>query len=436
MERKWSTGRSAPLTAVVLLAGSLVAAAPAAAEDRNGGPVPEVEWGACPADVPTGPYPLECGTVPVPVDYGDPGGAGIDIMVSRLASEVPGERRGILMLNPGGPGGSGLSMPADLAALGAPASLSNTYDLIGMDPRGVGHSAPVSCGFTTDQAYYGNIPPYAVDDAAITDQAVTAEAVADRCAANDTDGLLPHISTANTARDMDRIREALGEEKTGYFGVSYGSALGAAYASLFPERTDRIVLDSNIGDTFLGYDGLRQFGAGFEEAFPTSPPGWRDATAATAWGTRRSRCGRPTSRSRGGSTRRRWRASTAPPSDSPPSSACTASRTTPGRRSCGRRWTTATRARSSGTWTARPVAVRRRPSPWQRTTPGRRSSRWPATTPSGRRTSTPTGAVSPRTGSGTRCTARPLPTSCRAPTGTTSRPRPRWRSPGRARPTS
>ncbi|WP_433696917.1 alpha/beta hydrolase [Nocardiopsis sp. CA-288880] len=268
MERQWSTARSAPLTALVLLAGSLVAAAPAAADDRDGGPVPEVEWGACPADVPAGPYPLECGTVPVPVDYGAPEGAGIDIMVSRLAGEAPGERRGILMLNPGGPGGSGLSMPADLAALGAPASLLDTYDLIGMDPRGVGHSAPVSCGFTTDQAYYGNIPPYAVDDAAITDQAVTAEAVADRCAANDADGLLPHISTANTARDMDRIRAALGEEKASYFGVSYGSALGAAYASLFPGRTDRIVLDSNIGDTFLGYDGMRRFSLGFEEAFP------------------------------------------------------------------------------------------------------------------------------------------------------------------------
>ncbi|MEE2043198.1 alpha/beta hydrolase [Nocardiopsis tropica] len=268
MERKWSTGRSAPLTAVVLLAGSLVAAAPAAADDRDGRPVPEVEWGACPADVPTGPYPLECGTVPVPVDYGDPEGAGIDIMVSRLAGGAPDGRRGILLLNPGGPGGSGLSMPADLAALGAPTSLLDTYDLIGMDPRGVGHSSPVSCGFTADQAYYGNIPPYAVDDAAVTDHAVTAEQVADQCAANDTEGLLPHMSTANTARDMDRIRAALGEERTSFFGVSYGTALGSAYASMFPERTDRIVLDSNIGDTFLGYDGLRQFGPGFEEAFP------------------------------------------------------------------------------------------------------------------------------------------------------------------------
>ncbi|MEE2037634.1 alpha/beta hydrolase [Nocardiopsis sp. CT-R113] len=256
------------MVAVTLLAGSLVAGTPAAADDRGEAPVTGVEWGPCPADVPAGAHALECGTVPVPVDYDDPEGAEIDIMVSRLASTVPGERRGVLMLNPGGPGGSGLSMPADLASLGVPASVLNTYDLIGMDPRGVHHSAPVSCGFTADQGYYGNIPPYAVDEAAVADQAEASAAVADQCAQNDVDGLLPHISTANTARDMDRIRAALGEEKASFFGVSYGSALGAAYASLFPERTDRIVLDSNVGDTYMGYDGIRRFALGFEEAFP------------------------------------------------------------------------------------------------------------------------------------------------------------------------
>ncbi|MFC4563633.1 alpha/beta hydrolase [Nocardiopsis mangrovi] len=254
--------------AVILLAGSLVAAAPAAAGDRGEGAVTGVEWGPCPEDVPAGPHPLECGTVPVPVDYDDPEGAEVEIMVSRLASADPDKRRGVLLLNPGGPGGSGLSMPADLASLGMPASVMNTYDLIGMDPRGVGHSSPVSCGFTTDQEYYGNIPPYAVDDAAVVEQAEAAAAVADQCAQNDDDGLLRHVSTANTARDLDRIRAALGEEKASFFGVSYGSALGAAYTSMFPERSDRIVLDSNIGDTHLDYDGVRRFAQGFEETFP------------------------------------------------------------------------------------------------------------------------------------------------------------------------
>lgn len=268
MGRRRSTGRGLPPVVAVCLAGSLVAAAPAAADERGGAPTTELAWGACPEDVPVGTHPLECATVPVPVDYDDPEGAGIEIMVSRLASTDPEQRRGVLLLNPGGPGGSGLSMPADLASLGMPASVLNSYDLIGMDTRGVGRSSAVSCGFTMDQEYFGNIPPYAVDEAAVTEQAAIAEAVADQCARSDENGLMSHISTANMARDLDRIRAALGEEEASYFGLSYGTALGAAYASMFPGSTDRIVLDSNIGDTFLDYEGMRRFGLGFEETFP------------------------------------------------------------------------------------------------------------------------------------------------------------------------
>ncbi|WP_435111848.1 alpha/beta hydrolase [Nocardiopsis synnemataformans] len=268
MGRRWSAGRSLPPMVVVCLAGSLVAAAPAAAEERGEAPTTALEWGACPEDVQDETHPLECATVPVPMDYDDPEGAEIEIMVSRLASTDPDQRRGVLLLNPGGPGGSGLSMPAGLASLGIPASVLNSYDLIGMDTRGVGHSSAVSCGFTTDQEYLGNIPPYAVDEAAVTERAGVAEAAADQCARSDDNEQIRHISTANMARDLDRIRAALGEEKASFFGLSYGSALGAAYASMFPESTDRIVLDSNIGDTFLDYDGMRRYALGFEETFP------------------------------------------------------------------------------------------------------------------------------------------------------------------------
>lgn len=268
MGRGWRAGRSLPLLAGAALAGSLVAAAPVTAEDRGAEPGPGLEWGPCPEDLPTGATALECSTLAVPLDYGDPDGAEIEIMVSRLSSAAPGERRGVLLLNPGGPGSSGLGMPADLVSLGIPGSVLNSYDLIGMDPRGVGRSSPVSCGFTTDQDYIGNVPPYAVDDDAVLAQAGIAEAVAAQCAENDDAGLLPHLSTANTARDMDRVRAALGEEEISYFGVSYGSALGAAYTSLFPGRSDRIVLDSNVGDTYLGSEGVRAFGRGAEEAFP------------------------------------------------------------------------------------------------------------------------------------------------------------------------
>ncbi|WP_435282046.1 alpha/beta hydrolase [Streptomyces koelreuteriae] len=266
MKRHRSIGRSPALAVVLGLSGSLVAV-PAAADGPRAS---QVRWGACPEDVvaEAAPTELRCATVPVPVDYADPGGARIDLMISRLAGTNPEERRGTLMLNPGGPGGSGLAQAALLVARGLPADVLDSYDLIGMDTRGIGHSAPVTCGFTPDGPYTSNIPPYAADDTAVTEQAKTAEKVAEQCARQDRDGRLRHLTTANTARDLDRIRAALGEEKTSYLGYSYGTALGAAYASMFPERSDRIVLDSNIGDTHLDRDGLRRYALGMEQTFP------------------------------------------------------------------------------------------------------------------------------------------------------------------------
>ncbi|GAA1615683.1 alpha/beta hydrolase [Actinoplanes couchii] len=243
-----------------LLVGEPTKAQPAEAEPRR--------WAACPAEVITAPFVAQCTTVTVPLDYRDPDGATIDLMVSRIAATDPAKRRGILMFNPGGPGGTGLDQPAFLLNKGMPASVLASYDLIGMDTRGVGHSSPVSCGFTADDAYWANIPPYAGDTAAVTAQSKIAAEVAQRCAANDTDGRLRHLTTANTARDLDRIRAALGEKKASFYGASYGSALGAAYVSLFPDSTDRIVLDSNLADTHLDRDSLRRYARGFEETFP------------------------------------------------------------------------------------------------------------------------------------------------------------------------
>jgi pimeloyl-ACP methyl ester carboxylesterase len=256
-------GRGVALAVMIGLVGSVVAV-PAVADE----PATGLTWGPCPEDVVTKVAVLQCATVPVPLDYREPEGARIEIMVSRLASTKPDKRRGVLMLNPGGPGGSGLSFADDLAWFGLPASVLDSYDVIGMDTRGIGHSAPVSCGFTAEQGYLGNIPPYAADEAAVAEQAKSAKAVAEQCAANDEGGRLRHLSTANMARDLDRIRIALGEEKTSFLGYSYGSALGAAYASMFPERSDRIVLDSNIGDTHLDQDGIRRYAMGAEETFP------------------------------------------------------------------------------------------------------------------------------------------------------------------------
>ena len=268
-DRRRRIGLGLALTLVIGLLASVITM-PALADDGGGKPAATVAWAACPQDVATAaaPYPLTCAKVPVPLDYSDPDSPKIEIMISRLASEKPAQRRGVLMLNPGGPGGSGLTLSTLLASRGIPASVLDSYDVIGMDTRGIGHSAPVSCGFTVDDSYVGNVPPYAADAAAVTARAKIAKEVAERCAKNDHDDRLRHLTTANTARDLDQIRAALGEEKTNFLGFSYGTALGAAYASMFPDRADRIVLDSNVGDTHLDRDGMRRYALGMEQAFP------------------------------------------------------------------------------------------------------------------------------------------------------------------------
>ncbi|MBY6412309.1 alpha/beta fold hydrolase [Rhodococcus sp. BP-252] len=259
------------LLPMVAAAGLLVAGCSATpASTQADSEPPDLQWSSCPDGVEnpeTGPARLQCATVPVPLDYDDPDGETIDLTISRLPSKNPDARRGSLMLNPGGPGGTGLDQPIFLSEREIPQELLDTYDLIGMDTRGIGHSSPISCGFTPDVEYYGAVPPYAFDEAAFDQQANTAEEVATRCAAND-DGRTQHVTTANMARDLDRIRAALGDDKGNFLGYSYGTALGAAYASMFPDTSDRIVLDSNIGDTHLDQDGMRRYGLGMEDTFP------------------------------------------------------------------------------------------------------------------------------------------------------------------------
>src|SRR5690606_32896994 len=228
-----------------------------------------VEWGECPADVVADalPYALGCATVSVPLDHAEPDGQQIDLMISRRAGTDAAAPRATLLLNPGGPGGSGLTQPTLLASQGLPDSVLRAYDLIGMATRGAGHATRVDCRFPADSAYYSNVPPYAADDAAVLERAEVVREAAEQCARTDEDGGLYHLSTASTARDLDSIRAALGEEKASFLGYSYGTALGAAWASLFPETVDRVVLDSNVGDTHLNQEGLRRYAQGMEQTF-------------------------------------------------------------------------------------------------------------------------------------------------------------------------
>ena len=228
------------------------------------------KWDECPADVVAGalPYVLDCATAQVPMDYAKPDGKQIDLTISRMASTDPDKRRGILMLNPGGPSGSGLTLSTLLASKGLPKSVRDAYDIIAMDTRGIGHSTAARCGFTAETPLFGNLPPFAVDEAAVEAQAKVVKDVAEQCVTSPDAELLRHLNTPNTARDLDQIRAALGEEKTSFLGYSYGTGLGATYDAMFPERADRIVLDSNIGDTHLSHHSNRLWGPGMEETFP------------------------------------------------------------------------------------------------------------------------------------------------------------------------
>ncbi|WP_250007980.1 alpha/beta hydrolase [Actinoplanes sp. M2I2] len=226
-------------------------------------------WGPCPADV-LSPV-LQCTTIAVPLDYREPEGRKIDIAVSRVVSRNPSERRGVLVTNPGGPGAGGLDYPGLLVNPAVPKPLpqvvQDRYDVIGFDPRGVGHSAPVTCDVTPEQIARRNFW-YPETAAGVRKDARVAQAIARQCATSETASLLPHITTANTARDMDRIRQALGEPKISYLGTSYGTYLGAVYTTLFPQRSDRFVLDSNLGPKGFDHTALQRTAVGMHDRFP------------------------------------------------------------------------------------------------------------------------------------------------------------------------
>ncbi|CAL9649421.1 alpha/beta hydrolase [Streptomyces sp. enrichment culture] len=274
--------RFAAALVVSTLAGAALTACDGTAEDTSatqdgaahqseaapqGADTSKIAWGECPEPAKgTKRDPqLDCGSFKVPLDYGNPDGEKIEVAVSRLAAAKTGERRGVLLLNPGGPALGGLDMPTTMAST-LPESVLGSYDLIGFDPRGVGHSSPQSCGL--DDPSVASLFPYPAADGSITKNVALAKANADTCAKAVGDQL-KHFTTANTARDMDRIREALGERKISYWGQSYGTYLGAVYRSLFQKRTDRMILEGNVDPTKVWADQVADtWGKGMADRFP------------------------------------------------------------------------------------------------------------------------------------------------------------------------
>ncbi|OKK03447.1 hydrolase [Streptomyces sp. CB03234] len=223
-------------------------------------------WKRCDAQSPAA---FQCATLKVPLDYGRPGGKQIDIAVSRMKASSAQERRGVLLLNPGGPGGPGLDMPLYLGSV-LPAAVKKQYDLIGFDPRGVGRSTPVGCGLTDDERDWQR--PYKA--ATFAKDVKWARTVAEKCRAR-AGAALPHLTTRNTARDMDVIRGVLGEKKISYLGYSYGTYLGAVYTQMFPRRADRFVLDSAVDPQRVWRGMIQVWAEGAEPAFTR----WSEWTA-------------------------------------------------------------------------------------------------------------------------------------------------------------
>ena len=200
----------------------------------------------------------------MPLDYSDPSGKTISLSLIRKQAGDPSQRIGSLLMNPGGPGGSGVEfLPQVLFAIDS--SISDRFDLVSFDPRGVGESDPIVC--LTDQQK----DSYAAFDAVPTPAEIpTLEDLNKQfgasCKAKYGEEL-SHFGTVDAARDMDRIREAVGDDKLTYLGFSYGTRLGSVYAQLFPDKVRALALDGAVDPDPAATDFPAKQAEGFEQAF-------------------------------------------------------------------------------------------------------------------------------------------------------------------------
>ncbi|WP_329265130.1 alpha/beta hydrolase [Streptomyces pseudovenezuelae] len=234
----------------VVLAGALTAV-PAEAGTSSATvtaqSVAKVSWKKCGTDdTPT----LQCGSVKVPLDYAKPQGRKITLALSRVPHTAK-KYQGPLLVNPGGPGGSGLGL-AGFVASNLPKAVAAQYDVIGFDPRGVGKSSPA---LDCKPGHFNPVRPASVPSTPAIEKAnlERAKSFAAACGRKYAD-VLPYINTINAVKDMDSIRKSLGAKKINYFGYSYGTYLGQVYAKLFPSHVRRLVLDSIVDPDGVWYD--------------------------------------------------------------------------------------------------------------------------------------------------------------------------------------
>lgn len=251
-------------------ASTLTAVGAPVAHSRPAGPaVPPIGWGPC-GPIPGTPVPdgQQCATLRVPLDYRVPGGRTLDVAVTRLRTDRPEARRGALVVIPGGPGSSGVQRLAQKGEA-LRAATEGAYDLVSLDPRGVGGSTRAGCGIPEADRQLVTLRSWPAADGSITENTERARRTAASCA-RDGGPELRSFTTRNEVRDIDRLRAALGERKVSVWGSSYGSYVGAVYAQEHPRRVDRLVLDST-GDpdpARVAYGWLSNMAPGAADRFP------------------------------------------------------------------------------------------------------------------------------------------------------------------------
>ncbi len=269
---------SSALFSFVLLASAAVVPAHATPESDTGQTpgsavpqptaAPALTWGSCSrfvddtSDIPT----AQCSTVPVPIDYDNPGTGQAQLALIRIPASGP--RIGSLLVNPGGPGASAVDTVAGMAPALADTEITRHFDLVGFDPRGVGHSTPtVRCRTDAEFDAWRREPMVDYSPAGVAHIEQLNQQLASECVNRMGSAFLENVGTASVARDMDVIRQALGDEQINYLGFSYGTELGTAYVERFAEHVRAMVLDGAIDPTVGPIEENINQQAAFQTAF-------------------------------------------------------------------------------------------------------------------------------------------------------------------------
>ena len=208
---------------------------------------------------------MQCTTATAPLDWDDPAAGSVDLALVR--HPATGDRIGSLLVNPGGPGGSGYDFVKDSVDYATDAALQARYDIVGFDPRGVGKSSAVACydPVQMDEYLYGLTTAERGSDAWLQEQEASAAGFAAACA-DKTGALLGEVDTKSAARDLDLLRAVLGDTQLNYLGFSYGTFLGATYAELYPDKVGRLVLDGALDPSTSNFEVTSTQAKGFESA--------------------------------------------------------------------------------------------------------------------------------------------------------------------------